>query len=88
MLDFLLGNKEIIGTAVGGVAAWAGYKWLMKDIVAIFKAGASVHKEVRKAKADGVFTPDEIEKIAAKSGKLGALLVVTGIKIKKLLGKK
>ena len=88
MLDFILGNKAIIGSVVGGVGVWAGYKWLMKDIKEIFKAGADVHRAVTDARADGVFTNKEIDNIAAKSGKLGALIVVAGIKIRKLLRKK
>lgn len=88
MFDFITGNWEIISTVTGSVALWAGYKWLMKDIKEIFKAGVDIHQAVTDARADGVYTNKEIDNIAAKSGKLGALLVVAGIKIRKLLRKK
>ena len=88
VLDFITGNKEIIGTVVSFGAGWLGYRWLTKDIQGLFKDGAAAWQTYEKAKADGKFTPDEIKAIADKTGKVAARLFVIWIKIKKQFTKK
>lgn len=83
MLDFLLGNKEIIGTVVGGVGTLVGYAWLRKDVTKLFGEGADVYQAIVDAKADGKYTEEEIKEIAKQSGEFMGVALVLWIKLRK-----
>lgn len=85
ILDLITGNKEIIGTVLTTGSIWLGYRWLSKDIKDLFVDGAAAWSTYEKAKEDGVFTGEEINAIAAKTGKVAARFFVIWIKVKKAL---
>jgi len=92
MLDFILGNKaligSVIGSVIGGAGALLGYKLLAKDVQKFFKEGFDVYEEFQKAGKDGKYTVQEMKDIAKQTGEFTAVALVFWIKIKKLLKKK
>ena len=88
MFDFILGNKALIGTVIGGAGALLGYKLLARDVQNFFKEGLDVYEEYKKAGEDGKYTVQEMKDIAKQTGEFAGVTLVLWIKIKKLFRKK
>jgi len=87
MIDFLLSNSGTIASVAGGVGVLLGYRSLKKEMNNLFKHGVDLYKNIQEAKADGKYTPDEIDKIFTAGGKFMSTFVVLLIKVKRLFKK-